>query len=535
MNQMRSHEPYATQKIMNILKSYGCEVLIFPYFKVFIAIAPFEKIYIIAVTPKCDIEAHIKQILPHLFAIRNGFISTISDTLEEIKMDITPIIVCDCESKISGRMESFLYMNHVLLLTYDGTAESITDNIPEPEPLDDEESKDNFKASVEYIQTVIKYFGVSAQPGVPNYFETQANNSLNICEEEFSSLESDNKDDIQIKNFSSPRELAEEIKKYIIGQDAVINEISIPFYQHYESMINKTTSEIKTSFILAGGTGTAKTEILRRFGQVSGVPIIRINSADFSGGTWKGRNISDHISSYLSKVNDPSILNYAVFIFDEVDKTIHRHNEMISLNGADCDADTQREWLRMFDKGYEIIVDMPGSLDKFRFCFDNTLICFVGAFSGIERIIEKRLNIHQQIGFQATSHLRQDTIAKANIMSHLSQADMEQWGFMPELLSRISSYFVTQPMTEDLIYNVFTKASENIIDAHKKQCAQYGITLSFTEEALREIASETMKLNLGFRPAKKILANVMKDIYFDCDKYENSIITIDKEYIETHV
>lgn len=119
-------------------------------------------------------------------------------------------------------------------------------------------------------------------------------------------------------------------------------------------------------------------------------------------------------------------------------------------------------------------------------------------------------------------------------MSHLSETDMEQWGFMPELLGRISSYLVTQPMTENLIYNIFTKASENIIQAHKNQCAQYGITLSFTDDALREIAANTMKLNLGGRPAKKFLANVMKDIYFDCDKFENSVITIDKAYIESH-
>lgn len=530
MNQMKSHEPYATLKIMNILKSYGCEVLKFPYFKVFIAIAPFEKIYIVTVTPKCDIESHIKQILPHLFAIRNGFISTISDTLEEIKIDITPIIVGDCESKISGRLESFLYMNHVLLLTYDGTAESITDYIPEPEPLDDEESKENFKASVEYIQTVIKYFGVSAHPGVPNYFETPTNNSLNNSEDEFSSLESNNEDDIEIKKFSSPRELAEEVKKYIIGQDAVINEISIPFYQHYESMINKSASEIKTSFILAGGTGTAKTEILRRFGQITGVPVIRINTSDCTPSAWKGQHISDHIAYYINDTSDIDRLKYCVLIFNEFDKITHHDNKLVGQSSSDWDVDMQREFLRFFDKGYELMIEKPMSLEKFRFPTENLLLCFDGAFHGIETLIRKRLNLHSQIGFN-TKNLHQK---ESNFLSYLSTEDLEKWGYLPELLSRISYYFATQPMTETLIYDIFTKASENIIQAHKNQCAQYGITLSFTDDALREIAAKTMELNLGFRPAKKILANVLKDIYFDCDKFENSVITIDKDYIESH-
>lgn len=366
-----------------------------------------------------------------------------------------------------------------------------------------------FSAYTEYVESIIKYI----RKVLASKYDVTVNNMIEIP---------------NIPNYSSPRELANEVKKYVIGQDAVIDDVAIPFFQHIESMRNGTTCEIKTSFIIAGNTGTGKSEMLRRFAQVTGVPIIRINTADCSPASWKGLGISDHISYYINSQEDVEKLRYSVLVFNEFDKITHYNQNTVSSNNTDWVVDMQREFLRFYDKGYEILIEKNTSdgIKKFRLPTDNLLLCYDGAYSGIDKIIEKRLNKHAKIGY----NIEMNDMKFGNL-SELTMEDLEKWGYLPELLGRIGSYFVMKPMSEELIYQIITKASENILESHIKQCEQYGITVEFGEEALRYIASEAMKSKLGFRTVKTLLAKILKNIYFDCDKYSGKRLLVDKEFI----
>ena len=333
------------------------------------------------------------------------------------------------------------------------------------------------------------------------------------------------------QTMNSPRAMAEIVKQYVKGQDEAIERIAVPFFQHIESKRLGVTCDIKTSFLLAGNTGTGKSEILRRFAAITDVPVIRINTSECVPNGWRGRKISDFFGCYINNVSDIERLRYSLLIFNEFDKVSH-YQQRMQGNSTDYDADMQAEFLKFFDKGFELVVTKQEV--EYKLPADDFLLCFDGAFSGIEDIIKKRLGIQsRRIGFTSPPHLKTDTPeAESSLLHHLNFTDLKEWGYIPELLGRIGAFITLNPMSEDIVYEIMTTASENMIDAHKAQCKRHGFRLEFTETALRTIAKMAVESEVGVRSIKTILGGLLNGVYFDSDKYKNTVLTIDETFIK---
>lgn len=466
-----------------------------------------------------DIDKEISWGVDKICQLRDKLIDIIVDTLDDIEINISMYLFTESHQIISSQSQRFLSLKGVELVEFSKPYDALNKLFPRYKISNEE--KENYEAYVEYMQTVANYIdgpcAVLNDRVAPDTGEKKENITNSSSKKTF--------------NYSSPRALANEVKKYVKGQDEVIESVAIPFFQHMESMLNGTTCDVKNSFIIIGNTGTGKSEILRRFGQLCNVPIIRINMADCTPSAWKGQHIQDHIGFYLNSAEDLQKLKYAVLVFNEFDKITHYNSTPASSKGTDWDMDMQREMLRFYDKGYELLIERPtprGTIETYHLPTDNFLLCYDGAFSGIDKIIEKRIGKASKVGF-ATPQSNQRPLGD---ISQLKAEDLEKWGYIPELLGRIGSFFVMNPMTEDLMVEVLTSASENIIHAHIKQCAQYGITLKIEQDAIRPIARKAMDMKLGFRAVKSILSDIMKPIYFDCDKYKGKELSVDWNFIK---
>lgn len=459
-----------------------------------------------------DIDKEISKGVDRICQLRDRLIDIIVDTLDDIEITISMYLFTENNHTISSQSQRFLSLKGVELVEF--SVPNATLNELFPKYKIGREEIENYEAYTEYMQTVAKYIDGDCAP-IAN--EEKENMTISTHHQTF--------------NYSSPRALADEVKKFVKGQNEVIENVAIPFFQHVESMRNETSCEIKNSFIIIGNTGTGKSEILRRFAQLCDVPIIRINMADCTPSSWKGQHIQDHIGFYLNSEDDLNKLKYAVLVFNEFDKITHYNSIPVSSKGTDWDMDMQREMLRFYDKGYELLIERPtprGTIETYHLPTDNFLLCYDGAFSGIDKIIEKRIGNANRVGF-ATLNNNRDLITD---ISQLKAEDLEKWGYIPELLGRIGSFFVMNPMTEDLMVEILSSASENIIDAHVNQCAQYGIKLKIEKDAIRHIARKAMEMKLGFRAVKSILGDLMKPIYFDCDKYKGKDILVDWNFIK---
>lgn len=334
----------------------------------------------------------------------------------------------------------------------------------------------------------------------------------------------------------SAKEMASIVKEYIIGQDLAINRISVSFFQHMESIRNGYVSEIKSPILLVGPTGVGKSEIYRQFGRLCNCPVIRINSSEIVPSGWKGLHISDILARSVNEKCTIEDLSHAILVFHEFDKITHHGHKKVSDSPTDIDIDLMRDIMCLFESGYKLHLengyDSEMKIRSYELPTDNLMIVFDGAFYGMEDIVRNRLNIGRRIGFDC-SYGNADT---CNILNMLSSEDFITWGYTPELMGRIGEYVVLNPLTTDIIYQIMTRAKNNIISAHVKFCKNYHVDLRFTDEALYLIAEEAHKSGFGFRNVRAMLSKCLNDIYFElCDNSKSEgdmqILKIDKEYI----
>jgi ATP-dependent Clp protease ATP-binding subunit ClpX len=320
----------------------------------------------------------------------------------------------------------------------------------------------------------------------------------------------------------SPKGLKKYVCRFIKGQDETVKSISIPFYNHLLRVQNKINPP-QNAVCLIGNTGVGKTETIKRFADVMNVPIIRVNLGNVVPNGIVGTNIAKQISFYVNDASEIEKYKYAVLHFSELDKLAQHFS-----NNLGYGMEIQKELLGFFDK--DSAISLKRNKDRWdesimRFPVNDLLICFDGAFVGIESVIEKRLKKEHKI--RNETHKEKDYL-----MRFLSNEDMIAYGIMPELLSRIGKVSVMNPITSDTLYNILVNGTENEISVHKLYCEQRGFSLEFTDGALKKIAELANRSNLGVRSIAPILNTVLEEVYYDPLSYIGKTLLIDTLFIE---
>ena len=238
--------------------------------------------------------------------------------------------------------------------------------------------------------------------------------------------------------FHNAKEMADIVKKHIVGQDKAIERLAVSFFQQLDCLRHKRNCSIKSSVMLIGPTGSGKSQIMEEFRRIYNGPVIRINTNDIVPSAWSGLHLSDILKDEVLRYG--KALKYAVIIFHEIDKISHPE----STAGRNFDLDMQREIMRLFESGYCIDLRIPAqdgnTTINCKLPVDNMLVLFEGAFSGIENIIRKRLKLAngKRIGYSCDNA---GYIAPR--LDSITVEDLEEWGFKNELISRIGPPLTT--------------------------------------------------------------------------------------------
>ena len=339
----------------------------------------------------------------------------------------------------------------------------------------------------------------------------------------------------------SAKEMASFVRQYIKGQDEAIDKLAVPFFLHLDSKRKQYISKLKAPVLVMGPTGVGKSEMFRIFGKVCDCPVIRINTSEIVPAAWKGLHITDILAREIN--NDVTIKNleYAIIIFHEFDKLTHFGQKNVGSNGTDMDTDMMRDIMRLFETDHSLHLEngfdaQNMSARSYRLPVDNLLIVFDGAFSGIDEIIKKRLNIGRSIGYSQTQSNKYDGV---NLQRLVTTEDLIQWGYMPELLGRIGECVVMNPLTSDVIYEIMTSAKDNILQSHVDFCSKNNVDLRFEEDAIRYIAAEAHKSGLGFRNVRTLLSKALNRLYYDMPEETSAkkkhVINISKDYVMQNI
>jgi ATP-dependent Clp protease ATP-binding subunit ClpX len=270
----------------------------------------------------------------------------------------------------------------------------------------------------------------------------------------------------------------------------------------------------KTNLMLLGPTGSGKTYLVKKLAEFLKVPCFVADANSLTAAGYVGKDVDSLIEGLV----DAAQGNYdaagtGIIFIDEFDKIAKRK---IPGKNRDVGGESVQQALLKLVEGTKVEVERATGFAKVKFQIDtsNILIIVGGAFIDLEEIIAKRLKVGPTTNFGFGASLNQTT-SDMGLLHNAKPEDLEQFGFIPEILGRIPLIGVLDELTEEDLVNILSKVDNNLIYQYKELFSFSENTLEFKDESLYEIAKLAKQQKTGARGLRSILENVLLDYMFE--------------------
>ena len=146
---------------------------------------------------------------------------------------------------------------------------------------------------------------------------------------------------------------------------------------------------------------------------------------------------------------------------------------------------------------------------------DTTNILFIcgGAFAGLEKVIQTRTR-PSAMGFEvAISDL--ETKDLGELLEDLEPEDLMKFGLIPEFVGRLPVVATLNELDVEALIKVLSEPKNSLVKQFKKLFELDGIKLTFTDEAVRAIATKASELKTGARGLRSIIEEILLDTMFE--------------------
>ena len=338
-----------------------------------------------------------------------------------------------------------------------------------------------------------------------------------------------------------PREIFDELRKIVVGQDEALREISVALVKH---LVGHPAPNI----LMIGNSGSGKTTLMRAVEQfLSGRPdlneyanVVRINAnvlAEEHQGY--GRAVLERLFANAKRIFGADAplevllgsVEHGIVFIDEVDKIRAQVSGNPNVRGI-----VAQEALLTLMENENVEFDAGGRPHG----VNSSGVLFVagGAFEELYEAVLRRATIGQDVApmkpvvvVSASGEVREEL--PFHLRDYLKYDDLFRYGMTPQFVSRFESIIVLNDLAEADLARIFVEPEASVFRTSRLYFQRFGVDLQITRGALIAIAWDAARQKrLGARALRETFRRVIGDIEFDPVDGAVRVITIDEQMVK---